>query len=266
MTKSAPVTLPARSLASRSTRSATSPGSVKRPVAAWPACWAATSAAAGPPRRGDGLGHAAVAEPEPGRDRARADGVDPDAVRAELLGQRLGEAGQRGLGGGVVDHRGVGEERVDRGRGDDRPGAGREHVRHDGAGRPDGGHEGQLPRVEPVLVGDLGEAARADVRGADVVDQDVDPALLGRGGDQLGAGLGAGQVDARRGARCRRRRAPPARRRACARRRSRARPRPPVPRVIASPMPLLAPVTTTRLPSSPSRMAYAVCSSAQSSA
>jgi two-component system response regulator MprA len=32
------------------------------------------------------------------------------------------------------------------------------------------------------------------VRGADVIDQDVDPALLGRGGDQLGAGAGGCEV------------------------------------------------------------------------
>src|SRR5436309_14845165 len=48
MRKSEPVTLPARSLASSTTRSATSLGSVKRPVAAWLA-WAFSMASASPP-------------------------------------------------------------------------------------------------------------------------------------------------------------------------------------------------------------------------
>src|SRR5712691_10166900 len=48
MAKSAPVTLALRSLARNSTRPATSPGWVKRPVTIWLAAWLATSSGLAP--------------------------------------------------------------------------------------------------------------------------------------------------------------------------------------------------------------------------
>jgi hypothetical protein len=45
----------------------------------------------------DGLGHAVLANPELSADRSWRDGVDADAARPELLGQRLGEGDQRSL-------------------------------------------------------------------------------------------------------------------------------------------------------------------------
>ena len=88
ITKSDPVTLPARSLASSTTRSATSWGSVKRPVAARrPADRRRCRVAA--LRRGDRCRDAVVAEPQLGRDRPGADRVDADAARTDLLRQRL---------------------------------------------------------------------------------------------------------------------------------------------------------------------------------
>src|SRR6266568_3276763 len=74
-------------------------------------------------------GHAVLAEPQVGGHRAGGDGVDADAVRAELLGEGLGQVDQRGLGGAVVDGGGVGlEEGIDGGDVDDRSAAVLDHL------------------------------------------------------------------------------------------------------------------------------------------
>src|SRR5262252_10087032 len=96
ITMSAPVTLPARLLASSRTRSATSSGRVNR--------FAAT-------RLGEGRGDALVAQPQGSRDRSGTDGVDADAAWADLLRERLREVREGGLGGGVVDDERVGDRK-----------------------------------------------------------------------------------------------------------------------------------------------------------
>src|ERR1700685_1310413 len=116
MAKSAPVTLPARSLARNRTRSATSSGLVNRPVTIWLAAWRCT-----PP------GSAPLAAP-------RADRVHPDALGPDFLRQRLGEAGERGLGRAVVHHARVRQVRVDRAGADDRARSRGDHLRQRGAG------------------------------------------------------------------------------------------------------------------------------------
>ncbi|GGM04192.1 hypothetical protein GCM10007977_001830 [Dactylosporangium sucinum] len=144
---------------------------------------------------GDGRGDPVGAEPQPGRDRPRADGVHPDAPRTHLLGQRLAEAGQRGLGGAVVDDERVGQDGVD---GADRHDAGPaalQQVRERRAGRADRGEEVDGQRRGPVLVGHRQEAARAGLHRPDVVDQDVEAAGQGDGGvDQPGRAVRRRQV------------------------------------------------------------------------
>ena len=130
-------------------------------------------------------GDPALPEPQVGGHRAGADRVDPDALRTDLLGQRLGEAGQGGLGRAVVEHGGVGQPGVDRADADDRAPARGLHGGQRRAGGPDGGQQVQVQRGLPVLVGDAQEAAGAGGRTADVVDQDVD-LVAGQGGEPAG--------------------------------------------------------------------------------
>src|SRR5438132_12754545 len=54
-----------------------------------------------------------------GADRAGGDGVDGDAVRAQLARQGAGEADHPGLGGDVVQQVGMAEPESDRGDADD---------------------------------------------------------------------------------------------------------------------------------------------------
>jgi hypothetical protein len=141
----------------------------------------------------DRLGHAVATQPQAGGHRAGRDRVDPDPARAELLGQRLGQVGQRRLGRRVVDHQRVGQPRVHRAGVDDHPAAGREHHRESGPDRPDRGHHVEVPGGGPHLVGHRQEPGRPRRGVADVVDQHVDP-LAGRR-DELGRAAGIGQVD-----------------------------------------------------------------------
>ncbi len=195
MTKSEPATLPARSLASSSTRSAISCGWVNRPVAV-----AATACLGHLPRvaarrAGNRFGHAVGPEPQIGGHRAGADRVDPDALRPDLLGQRLAEIGQGGLRRAVVDHGRVGQKRVHRTDRHDGSAPGGEHRRQRRAGRPHGGHQVEGQRFEPFLVADLEESVHPRRDRADVVDQDVQLAASGGRRDEVGRPLGGGQID-----------------------------------------------------------------------
>ena len=121
----------------------------------------------------DGLRHAVVAEPQVGGDRARADRVDADAAGPDLLGQGLAEAGQGGLDRAVVQHAGVGQGRVDRTDGHDRPLSGCQHGGQRAAGGTHRGHQVEREGGLPVRIGDAEEPAGPGRRPADVVDQDV---------------------------------------------------------------------------------------------
>ena len=68
MVKSAPVTFAVRSLASRTTRSATSSGRENRPVGDWCAAPAATSSGRRSGRGRDGGGDPVIAQPQVGCD------------------------------------------------------------------------------------------------------------------------------------------------------------------------------------------------------
>jgi hypothetical protein len=66
-------------------------------------------------------GNAILAEPQVRRDLSRGDARHADALRAQLLRERLGEVHERRLRRPVVDHSAVGlEEGVDRDDVDDR--------------------------------------------------------------------------------------------------------------------------------------------------
>ena len=166
-------------------------------------------------------------------------------ARPELLGERLGEVHQRGLGRPVVDRAAVGlEEGVDRRDVDDRA---RRPARpcgdERGACRPQRGEEVHLHRPLEVVVGGAEEPVEAQPHGAHVVDQHVDAAVLvDRALDQPRGPSGCGQVDRDRGHTLE---ALEAVRRARAGDHERALVGEPC--VTASPMPLLAPVTTATL-------------------
>ena len=119
MTMSVPVMLPAVLLARNTTRSATSSGRLKRPVAVSAARPSMIGLGVAVLTCADRAGDAVFAEPQPGLDRTGADGVDADAVWSDLFGERLGEVGERGFCGAVVDDGRVWEEGVDRADGDD---------------------------------------------------------------------------------------------------------------------------------------------------
>jgi alpha-maltose-1-phosphate synthase len=140
----------------------------------------------------DGLRDAVVAEPQIGGYRARANRVDPDAPGPDLLGQGLAEAGQGRLDRAVVQHAGVGQGRVDRTDGHDRPLPGRQHGGQRAAGGTHRGHQVEREGGLPVRIGDAQEPAGPGRRPADVVDQDV----RSRGGprDQPGRSVRIGQV------------------------------------------------------------------------
>ena len=95
----------------------------------------------------------------------------------DLLRQGLGEVGQRGLGRAVVDDRRVGQEGVDRADRDDVPVPGREHGGQRGPGGAYRRQQVERQASQPVVVGDVEEPGQARRDGADVVDQDVEPAV-----------------------------------------------------------------------------------------
>ena len=165
ITKFAPVTLPRRSEASITISAATSSGVVKRPVAIAADAAIPARARVGVDAGGlrDRLGHAVLAEPELGADRAGRDAVDADAARPELLRERLAEVDDGGLRRAVVDRPGVRlEERVDRGDVDDRAAALLEHVDDRRPRRPQGGEEVQVHRPRELLVAGAEEAVQSD--------------------------------------------------------------------------------------------------------
>jgi hypothetical protein len=143
----------------------------------------------------DAARHPMLAEPQPSRHRPRADGVDADPCRRHLLRQRLGEVREGGLGGAVVDDRGVGEEGVDRARRDDAPAPSVEHSRDDRARGPHRGHEREVERRRPFVVGDGGEAIHPGRHRTDVVDEDVDRAVREGGVDELGRPARRREID-----------------------------------------------------------------------
>ena len=138
-----PVTFPTTSLASSATSSAISCGRVNRPVTDWPAAADEIAAGSLPEARHQSRRDAVGSQPQVGRHRPGADRVEADPARADLLGQRLGEVGQRRLRRAVVDDRRVGQERVDRADRDDRPAA---RGRASGRARP--GSPGRRPQAE----------------------------------------------------------------------------------------------------------------------
>ena len=102
---------------------------------------------------------------EPGRD-----GVDGDALRAELEGERLGEADHAGLGRDVVGHQRLAALRARRRDVDDATPAGLDHVGHHGLAAVEGAGEVHLEDPVPLLEVDLEERREALEPG--VVDQD----------------------------------------------------------------------------------------------
>ena len=158
-----------------------------------------------------GKGAVLLGRGQPGEDVAKGDGVGPDAeLRAPLLGDGLGEAGDAGLGQGVVELAGVAVDA--RGGGDVDDGAGLAvadaEVGGGGADEVEGGGAVEGDDGVPLGVGHLVDDAVPGV--ARVVDDDVDLAvaeggrLLDELGDVLlggdvagyGDGLAAGGVDA----------------------------------------------------------------------
>src|SRR5215467_14095460 len=131
------------------------------------------------------LGHGGehVGGDEPGRDRV--DGQpDPVAGRLarpveledRLLGQRLREAEQPGLGRGVVDLADVAGLPDHRGHVDDPAGAAPEHVLERVLGHEERAGQVDRDHLLPVVIGHLGHDL-VD-RDPGVVDQDVEPAVL----------------------------------------------------------------------------------------
>ena len=182
------------------------------------------------------------------------DGVDEDPVGRERLGQVLGDAGQRGLGGGVGDeHRVLALDRVGRQVHDPGPLG----LRQQGQGGPGAVHRGHRPEPErrrPVVVAEILEASGA---GPDGVHEGVElaPPLVELGEcpldlrpvadvDDRATTSGLPSLTARR-RRSRRARPGP---------RARIATRAPSPArhsATARPMPLLPPATATALPPNP---------------
>ncbi len=118
-----------------------------------------------------------------GPERAGGDDVDPDALRGELLGQRLADRVDRGLGGGVVHQPGGGGVGLDRAGGDDgRAGRQVRHgLLHDPEHRVDVGLEGGVE----LLAGQVGEVVDPHLLAGDQHDR-VEAAELGdRGAHEL---------------------------------------------------------------------------------
>ena len=103
----------------------------------------------------------------PGRDR-----VDADPARAELAGERAGQADQPGLGRAVRG--GLGDAHLAQPRGDvdDRPAAALDHRRQRRAAGVEGG--GEVGRDDLVPLGRLDLEERPDLRPPGVVDEAVD--------------------------------------------------------------------------------------------
>src|SRR4029453_4558692 len=107
----------------------------------------------------DRLREAAGIGPERCAHRTRSYAVDAHTARSELLRQRLGEAGQRGLGSRVVDHHWKWQSRIDRADVDDRPTAAAEQVGQRGATGADGTEEREIEHALPLGVYDLQESS-----------------------------------------------------------------------------------------------------------
>ena len=204
-----------------------------------------------------GVGNPVVTEPEVGRNRPGADGVHTDVVSCHFLGERLAKVGQGCFGGAVVQDRRVGEKGVHRTRGNNVAATGADHRRQDCPGHPHGRHKIQSDRVGPVLIGDAQKSTGASLSRAHIVDENIDPTVFKRHCGQIDGTRGPRQIDwdqldntaPHKDVEL-----------------SRALPSSGddvhaligKARVTANPMPVLAPVTTATLPSSPSLMAVRV--------
>ena len=123
-----------------------------------------------------------------GVDVAGADHVHGDALLGVLLRQRLGEADQAGLGGGVVHLPHLPLLAVDRGDVDDAAIVPLAHALDGQAAEVEGGGEVDADDVVPLLAGHAVERGVAGDAG--IVDQHVDRSeILGDGGDAVGAGV-----------------------------------------------------------------------------
>ena len=114
--QAAPVTLLARALHRKTTTSAISRGSARRPSGIFPACAASASSRRAAPRRGDLLGQAVGAGPQLRGDGAGRDRVDEHVVRRVGVGEDARERQLRGLGhrvGGVGQRRALAGARAD---------------------------------------------------------------------------------------------------------------------------------------------------------
>ena len=133
------------------------------------------------------VGHVLHRPDGPGRHR-----VDADALRAELLGQALGEVVDGALGGGVVEEPRVGVVGLHRGGVHDR--AARAHVLQRGAAEREHGHDVDLERLVDLLVGEIGQVIGDELL-ARVVHEDVQAAeALRRLVHEGGAVVGVHQV------------------------------------------------------------------------
>jgi hypothetical protein len=155
-----------------------------------------------------------------GVQRPGRDCVDVDAVIGDLVGERLGKAHDRGLGGRVGRQHGQRRCRTTARELDDLAPLGLPQMVEREAHRQDRPHQVDLDGADPLGPDDLVDCALGPVD-ARVVDQDVEPAqFLGREGDQLLGSLGhrdvsrvrmdlagGGKLVLRRGQRCHRPRA-----------------------------------------------------------
>ena len=113
---------------------------------------------------------------ELGRDVAGRDRVHADAAGAELARQRLRQADDPGLGGGVVRLARVPVDADDAREVHDRAGAAAKHLPRDGAAGVEGAAQVRVDDLLPVLVAHARDQRVA--RDAGVVDEDVDVAEL----------------------------------------------------------------------------------------
>ena len=183
--------------------------------------------------------------------------VDGDVAAADLLRQRLGEADQRRLGGGVVGLAGVAAAADHRGDLDDAAVARLHHAAQHRLRQPEHGLEVGLDDRVPLLV--LHPQQQVVARDAGVVDQDrdrrrsCDSIAAERGVDRRGVGdvERACPSPAMPASASVRARSSPRRRRWSPCRRP-SRRRAPSASAIARPMPRVAPVTSATCPASSS--------------
>ncbi len=184
--QAAPVTYEARGDRRNTITSAISPGSARRPSGLPAATFARTSSrspccSASPP----------APSQMRGRGRPGRHGVATDPVAGVHVCDKPRVREQRRLQHRVVGHAERRALRCCRRHVDDR--RPRPHVRQRSARGAHGGHQVELERLLPVVVGELAELA--DVRSAGVVDEAVDAAeALDRGGDEPVCGTALRQV------------------------------------------------------------------------